>query len=191
MERSSGKVRSFLEKPVLDEIIKKINAGIYLLNPSVLDGIELKRTSLEKQVFPKMAADGKLYAMWLQGFWLDAWLMIDQQKYYIDELVKYLGILRKRRSRKLASGDHIVGNVVVDETAEIGEGCVIGPDVAIGPGCVIEDGVKICRSAIMHGTRIKKEASVTDCIIGWRSSVGQLAKLENNTMFAIKFTVEG
>ncbi|XP_031114644.1 mannose-1-phosphate guanylyltransferase 1-like isoform X2 [Ipomoea triloba] len=192
MDNSTGKVRSFVEKPgPIDGYFKRISAGIYLLNPSILPGIEPKRTSLEKQVFPKMVADGKVYGLWLKGlFWLDTWLMIDQQNYYINGLVSQLRNLWKRWPQKLASGTHIVGDVVVDETAEIGEGCVIGPDVAIGPGCVIEDGVKISSSAIMHATRIKEGASVTYSIIGRRSSIGRLAKLEKTTMFTINFIVE-
>ncbi|KAK9158881.1 hypothetical protein Scep_005455 [Stephania cephalantha] len=38
----------------------KINAGIYLLNPSLLDRIELRPTSIYREVFPKIAADRKL-----------------------------------------------------------------------------------------------------------------------------------
>ena len=49
----------------------KINAGIYCLNPSVLDRIQPRPTSIEKEVFPHIAADGKLYAMPLEGFWMD------------------------------------------------------------------------------------------------------------------------
>lgn len=44
---------------------------MYILNPSVLDRIELRPTSIEKEVFPFMAQEGQLYAMELQGFWMD------------------------------------------------------------------------------------------------------------------------
>lgn len=44
---------------------------MYILNPSVLNRIELKPTSIEKEVFPSMAQDGELYAMELAGFWMD------------------------------------------------------------------------------------------------------------------------
>jgi len=36
-----------------------------------LNRIELKPTSIEKEVFPSMAQDGELYAMELPGFWMD------------------------------------------------------------------------------------------------------------------------
>ena len=49
----------------------QINAGIYILNPSVLSRIQLRPTSIEKVVFPPMASDGRLFAMTLPGFWMD------------------------------------------------------------------------------------------------------------------------
>lgn len=44
---------------------------MYILNPSVLKRIELRPTSIEKEIFPKMCLDKELYAMDLQGFWMD------------------------------------------------------------------------------------------------------------------------
>jgi mannose-1-phosphate guanylyltransferase len=68
-KQGSTVVERFVEKPktwVGDEI----NAGIYVLNPSVLDRIELRPTSIERDVFPKMARDGVLHVMKLNGFWV-------------------------------------------------------------------------------------------------------------------------
>lgn len=44
---------------------------MYIFNPSVLKRIELKPTSIEKEVFPLMARAGELFAMELTGFWMD------------------------------------------------------------------------------------------------------------------------
>ncbi|KVI06986.1 Bacterial transferase hexapeptide repeat-containing protein [Cynara cardunculus var. scolymus] len=159
-------------------MVTKINAGIYLLNPSVLDRIELKPTSIEKEIFPKIALAGQLFAMVLPGFWMD----IGQPKDYISGLRLYLDSLRKKTPSKLASGAHIMGNVLVDENAKIGDGCLIGPDVAIGPGCVVESGVRLSRCTIMRGVRIKKHACISSSIIGWHSTVGQWARVENMTI---------
>ena len=38
---------------------------------SVLDRIELRPTSIEKEIFPPLASEGKLFAMVLPGFWMD------------------------------------------------------------------------------------------------------------------------
>ena len=75
----------------------KINVGIYLLNPFVLDWIELQPTSIEKEVFPKIAVEKKLYAMLLPRFWMD----IGQPKGYITGLRLYLDSLWKKSSPKL------------------------------------------------------------------------------------------
>ncbi|KAL7265368.1 hypothetical protein ACSBR1_003189 [Camellia fascicularis] len=174
IEETTGKVEKFVEKPKIF-VGNKINAGIYLLSPSVLNRIELRPTSIEKQVFPSIAAENKLYAMVLPGFWMD----IGQPKDYITGLRLYLDSLRKKYSSKLAVGSHIVGNVLVDESAVIGDGCLIGPDVAIGPGCEIESGVRLSCCTVMRGVRIKKHASISGSIIGWHSIVGRWARVEN------------
>ena len=176
-EEDTGKVEKFVEKPKIF-VGNKINAGIYLLNPSVLDRIQLRPTSIEKEVFPKIAAEQKLFAMVLPGFWMD----IGQPRDYITGLRLYLNSLRKKSSSKLAAGPHIVGNVLVHETAAIGEGCLIGPDVAIGPGCVVESGVRLSRCTVMRGVRIKKHACISSSIIGGHSTVGQWARIENMTI---------
>ncbi|KAK7848551.1 putative mannose-1-phosphate guanylyltransferase 2, partial [Quercus suber] len=91
----------FVERPKIF-VGNKNNAGIYLLNPYVLDWIELWPTSIEKEVFPKIAIEKKLYAMLLPRFWMD----IGQPKGYITGLRLYLDSLRKKSSPKLAKGCH-------------------------------------------------------------------------------------
>ncbi|CAN7008916.1 hypothetical protein IGI04_011163 [Brassica rapa subsp. trilocularis] len=173
------RVESFVEKPKYF-VGDKINAGIYLLNPSVLDMIELRRTSIEKEIFPKIASEKKLYAMVLPGFWMD----IGQPKDYLTGQRMYLRYLRKNAPEELlaSSGDHVIGNVIADETAVIGERCLIGPDVVIGPGCVIESGVRLFGCTVMRGSRIKEHACVSDSIVGWDSTVGSWARVANITV---------
>ncbi|KAK3154306.1 hypothetical protein QOZ80_2BG0188850 [Eleusine coracana subsp. coracana] len=178
MKEGTGRVERFVEKPKTF-VGDKINAGIYLLDPSVLDRVQLKPTSLEKEVFPQIVADKKLYAMVLPGFWMD----IGQPKDYITGLHLYLGSVRQNSPDRLAAaGEHVVGNVLVHETASIGDGCLIGPDVVVGPGCVVEDGVRLSRCTLLPGARVKKHACVSSSIVGWHSSVGQWARIENVTV---------
>jgi mannose-1-phosphate guanylyltransferase len=177
MEESNGCVERFVEKPQIF-VGNKINAGIYLLSPKTLDRIELRPTSIEKEIFPKIAAEKGLYAMVLPGFWMD----IGQPRDYNTGLRLYLDSLRKRKPEMLASGSQFLGNVIVDETAKVGEGCLIGPDVSIGQGCVIEAGVRLSRCTIMRGVRVKKHACISGSIIGWHCTIGQWARIENMTV---------
>ncbi|KAL5973460.1 cytochrome c1 [Asimina triloba] len=177
MDEETGKVERFVEKPKAF-VGNKVNAGIYLLNPSVIGRIALKPTSMEKEIFPKIADDQKLYAMVSRGFWMD----VGQPSDYISGLTLYLGWLRQKCSPLLAAGPHIVGNVLVHETAVVGEGCLIGPDVAIGPDCVVESGVRMSRCTVMSGVRIKKHACIAGSIVGAHSTIGQWARIENMTV---------
>jgi mannose-1-phosphate guanylyltransferase len=48
-QEDTGEIQKFVEKPQ-EYVGNKINAGMYILNPSVLDRIPLAPTSIEKQV---------------------------------------------------------------------------------------------------------------------------------------------
>lgn len=54
---AAGKIEHFVEKPQTF-VGNHINAGLYCFNPSILDRIELKPTSIEKEIFPQMADEG-------------------------------------------------------------------------------------------------------------------------------------
>ena len=167
----NGKIERFVEKPQ-EFVSNRINAGLYMFSPSMLRRIQCKPTSIEKEIFPLMAASGELYAQDLAGFWMD----IGQPKDFLRGLCLYLSSCPENL---LAKGEGIVGNVLMDPSAKIGKGCRIGPNVSIGPGVVIEDGVCIKRCTIMKDTTVKSHSWIENSIVGWRCSVGQWVRIEN------------
>mmetsp|Transcript_11286 Transcript_11286/g.30780 ORF Transcript_11286/g.30780 Transcript_11286/m.30780 type:complete len:364 (+) Transcript_11286:47-1138(+) len=169
-----GQVQRFVEKPK-EFVGDKINAGIYVCSSSVLNRIELKPTSIEREVFPHIAADNRLFAYTLNGYWMD----VGQPKDYLKGLHLHLDSLRIHKSNVLGKGPEYVGNTLVDPTAKIGTGCLIGPDVSIGAGCVIGNGVRLSNCVVMRGVTIKDHSKVDNCIIGWDSKVGGWSRLEN------------
>lgn len=74
-----GKIERFVEKPK-QFISNKINAGLYLFNTSMIDRIENRPTSIEREIFPVMAAEEQIYQMVLPGYWMD----IGQPKDYLS-----------------------------------------------------------------------------------------------------------
>ena len=172
-----GKIDRFVEKPK-EFVGDKINAGIYCCNPSVLNRIEPRPTSIEKEIFPAIAADNKLYAMELKGYWMD----VGQPKDYLSGLQLHLESLRKRKRGDLAEGDNIRGNVIIDESVQIGNNCIIGPNVAIGQNCTIGDGVRLSNCVLLHRVSVKNYARVSDSIVGWGSKVGQWARIDNKAV---------
>lgn len=57
---ANNKIEKFVEKPQVF-ISNKINAGLYLFNVSVIERIENRPTSIEREIFPKMAEDNKIF----------------------------------------------------------------------------------------------------------------------------------
>lgn len=181
------RIDRFVEKPV-EFVGNRINAGIYILNPSVLQRIELRPTSIEQETFPSIVKDGQLHSFDLEGFWMD----VGQPKDFLTGTCLYLSSLTKKNSKLLTpSTESFVwgGNVLIDPTAKVGKNCRIGPNVTIGPNVVIGDGVRLQRCVILEGCRVKDHAWIKSTIVGWNSTVGRWARLENVTVLGDDVTV--
>jgi len=86
---------------------------------------------------------------------------------YLLGIELYLEYLEKTEPERLAEGINILGNAIIDPTAEIAGQCIIGPNVSIGAQCVIGTGVMIQNSAILPGTKIEAHSYIKNSIIGW------------------------
>jgi NDP-sugar pyrophosphorylase family protein len=68
-----NRIIKFIEKPRKEEAPSKlINTGLYILEPSVVDLVpEGGNSSIEKDVFPRIAEKGELYGYMFSGQWFD------------------------------------------------------------------------------------------------------------------------
>jgi len=82
LKMDGNRVDSFVEKPQGDG--GKINGGFFVLNPKVLDFIEMDQTSWEGRPLELLAAMGELHAFSHQGFWQPMDTIRD--KAYLEEL---------------------------------------------------------------------------------------------------------
>ncbi|RNF00802.1 GDP-mannose pyrophosphorylase [Trypanosoma rangeli] len=186
-DEATGLIDQFVEKP-RNFVGDRINAGIYVFNKSVLSRIKVERTSIETQVFPQMASSKQLCAFVLEGFWMD----IGVPKDYIEGVSKYLRSLNgtPKEAKELYKIDRahrnddftVIGCVIIDSTAKVGQGCVIGPFATIGPGCVIGPASRIKNSAVLEGSTIGKGTLIDSSIIGWKSRVGSWCRIVNNAV---------
>uniref|UniRef100_A0A6B2L7L4 mannose-1-phosphate guanylyltransferase n=1 Tax=Arcella intermedia TaxID=1963864 RepID=A0A6B2L7L4_9EUKA len=172
----TGSISRFVEKPQTF-VGNKINAGMYIFNKSILGRIPLQPTSIETDIFPKMAQDGQLCAMELKGFWMD----VGQPKDYLAGMCKYLTSLQdpgNPNAASLTKGKGIIEPVMIDPNAKIGKDCLIGPFVTIGPGVTIEDGVRLRRTSILEGAMVQRNTWIDESIVGWESRVGKWVRME-------------
>lgn len=176
----NGKIADFVEKPQ-EYVGNKINAGLYIFSSAILDRIPLKPTSIEKEIFPEMAASGNLYAFVLPGFWMD----VGQPKDFLKGMSLFLNHVQTTKSEKLATGSNIHatatirGSVLVDPSATVGENCVIGPDVVVGPRVKIEGGVRIQHSTILSDSTVGNYSWVSGSIVGRECHIGSWVRMEN------------
>jgi mannose-1-phosphate guanylyltransferase len=182
-DKDTGRIQRFVEKPQIF-VGNRINAGIYLFNPSILDRIELKPTSIEKEIFPSMAASGELFAMDLKGYWMD----IGQPADYLIGMCLYLHG-KDHPIDNVPEGTTIIQPVLIDKNAKIGKNCRIGPNVVVGPNVEIGDGVRLQRCTLMDGVKIKSHAWINSAIIGWRSIIGAWGRVEGVSVLGEDVTV--
>lgn len=71
--RMSGtRILEFVEKPKAEEAPSNlINAGFYIMEPEAIDMVPEGFSMLEKDVFPKLAKEGKLRGFLIGGQWFD------------------------------------------------------------------------------------------------------------------------
>ena len=115
---NSTEIDKFVEKPQV-YVSNKINAGLYFFDTPMLDRIELRPTSIEKEIFPQMAADHQLHAMELEGYWMD----VGQPKDYLTGVGLYLKGISKTNPKMLSNEAFVSGNVLVDPTATVALNC--------------------------------------------------------------------
>jgi mannose-1-phosphate guanylyltransferase len=183
----TGRVEAFIEKPPRDEApTNLINGGIYVLEPSVLERIAPEgRVSIERETFPAMVAEQTLFALALDGYWIDAGTPDAYLRAHRD-------LLAGRRPGPPAPGavlDPSIGSGVwrIGTPAEIegaavrsllGAGASVGPgatveDSVVGAGAVIEESASVAGSVLLPGARIASKATVEGSIIGPGAIIGQ------------------
>ena len=183
---SDGRVTAFVEKPPRDEApTNEINAGTYVLEPSVLARIAANgRVSIERETFPAMVRDGGLYARADNRYWIDT----GTPSAYLEANFDYV---EGRRGLAIAPdlGDRGDGVYVEGESDLRGDviahsvvfaGCTLEPGARVehsvlGRGSVISAGALVTDCVLMDDCRVAADASVTGSIMGPRSIVGQRA----------------
>jgi mannose-1-phosphate guanylyltransferase len=165
-------VSAFVEKPPAgQEPSNLINAGTYVLEPSVLDRIAGGGpVSIERDVFPALVADGTLYAMVDGGvYWLDA----GTPETYLQAQLDVVG------GRRAATGG--VATRAVDPGAEVSSSARVDNSV-VGPGVHIGDEAEVIDSVVFRGATIGAKARVCHSIVGAGASIGDAATLEALTV---------
>lgn len=180
-----SQILKFVEKPQPEEAPSRlVNAGVYVLNHSVIDGIPpTGKVSLERRVFPSLAEKGALYGHRFDGFWVD----IGKPNDYITANKMMLDVVAGDRPL-IHNGVEIHPDAKVHLPVALGsgvtieEGACIGPYASIGDRATIGKGTRVQESVIFPGARVGNFTSIKGAIIGEEAIIGQWVKIEDQSI---------
>ena len=162
-----GRVEAFIEKPPMHEAPTNwINAGTYVLEPSVIERIPSgRKVSIERETFPQLVTDASLYAYQSTAYWVDA----GTPATYLQVQLDCIDGLRGSIERAVHTSARIAEDARIDHAV-------------IMAGATVEAGAQIVGSVVLPGAFVGAGASVLGSIVGERSRIGAGAHLADLTV---------
>ena len=178
----SGRITRFTEKPPKGtEPSNLINAGVYVLNPEVLQLIpEGRAVSMEREIFPKLATNGELFGHVVHGLWMD----IGKPEEYLQTNKIILDAISVKRKRKRTSRFQLKEPIALDKDVSVADGAVIGPYAVLGKNVTVGKNTHIKDSVIFSGTNIGNSAWINGAIIGEEAEIGDHVKFGKGCIIA-------
>ena len=167
-----NRITRFKEKPAPEEVFSNlINAGSYIFNDDVFDWMPHGRHSIERDVFPKLAAEGLLSGVPFEGYFIDAgtpeaWNLA--VKASIDHGRHRTGRLHGVHPSWYASEAALKGttSASVVEQSMVSNGCTIGAS-------------HVAMSTLLKGARIGDAVDLRSCLVGEGAAIGDRCQLNS------------
>lgn len=179
---SDGRVVGFVEKPDPAKVKSRlVNAGIYVLNKSVLKLVEKGvMTDFSLNVFPKLVRSGELYGYSPEGFWYDVGTFQGLLKAQHETLAGRTKI--KIPGKRVVEGIYVQGDVDLSDPEKLVGPAVIGGGSKVGDGVTLRYasvgprvtlGVKstLVDSMVMEGCLVGGGCVLTNVVLGRRCTV--------------------
>jgi len=153
---SDGRITRFVEKPPAHHVFSDLaNAGVYVLEPAVLDTIPADTPSdFGRDIFPHLLASGQpLYGTLLGGYLQDTGTPGAYRQANWDLLAGRTGVL------------YDDPYLWADPSAQVGRGVSFVGRNVVGAGAVIGDGAVIQDSILWAGTQVAPGEQARDLIL--------------------------
>ena len=182
-----GAVRAFIEKPAPGtEPSNLINAGTYVFEPSVLERIPAAtKVSVERDTFQRLVADGRLYGIATDDYWIDAGVPTLYRAANLDLLD---GKRRMERCDAVDASADVSLDAVIDHS-------IVGADVRVARGATVVDSVLLPGASVGRGAHIERslvmgavgsDSVVRDSMVGADGHVGDGESLIDATSPALE-----
>jgi mannose-1-phosphate guanylyltransferase len=177
---ADGRVERFVEKPAPGTAPSNlINAGTYVLEPSVLQRIETgRKVSIEREIFPLIVADGRLFAMATDDYWIDTGR---PEPYLRANLDMIDGVRRDLSAPGVENGADVHATALVEHSL-VSSGAVIAPGASVHDSVILATAVihegALVRDSIVMGT-VGARARIIDTVVGVAGVIPEGAALEH------------
>ncbi len=167
----SGRILRFVEKPPRkDAPSRLINAGLYVMSESILKKIPSgRKVIIEREVFPKLAKAGRLYARRHQGYWFD----IGNLRDFINANFYFLRTTSRRRT-------FIGRGARIHKTAKIKPNTIIGQESAVGPRAIIKKSILFDNATVGGGSTVMGAVVANNVTIGRRVRISPGCIISSN-----------
>jgi NDP-sugar pyrophosphorylase family protein len=188
---SNKRIKRFVEKPRPRETSSNlVNAGIYLVEPKVLDMIPIgQRVSLEKQVFPVLAKSHRLTGFPFEGFWFDIGNFEDYRRANFTLLQCDI---RKRTADKhtiTRKGFKNIDPIYLGKGSRVEKNAVLGPCALVGKNCVMEKGSRVSQSVLFDDVIVGERSSILGAVVASNVKLGKRVVINPGCILSPNLTI--
>ena len=154
-------------------------ARALVLEPSVLQRIETgRKVSIEREIFPLIVADGRLFAMATDDYWIDTGRPEPYRRANLDMID---GVRRRMSAPGVENGADVQPTALIEHSL-VSSGAVVAPgasvqDSVILAGAIVHEGALV-RDSIVMGT-VGARARIIDTVVGVAGVIPEGATLEH------------
>ncbi|MBT8171320.1 NDP-sugar synthase, partial [Candidatus Bathyarchaeota archaeon] len=186
-----NEITKFIEKaPPGKSPSNLINAGVYVLDPKIFKYIPAGRpVSIEREVFPVLAKEKKLFGFEFSEIWIDIGKPADYLK---ANKVLFDSETKKRfigEDVNLEENLEFHDPVMIGKKVNIGQNSKLGPYAIIGKGTILGKNVIIQNSVIFPNVTIGDNVTIIDAIIGEFSNIGDNVRISEGCLIGDYATI--
>lgn len=175
----TGRVKQFLEKPHWGDVFSnQVNTGIYVLEPSILRQIPVRKFyDFGHDLWPKlMRKKTGLFGFAMKDYWCDVGNLQEYRRAQKDILDGKLHFRFSGRSLRpgvwVDEGTILPHRIAIEPPCLIGRNCRVAPGAHLGAYTVIGDracigqGVSLRYCTLWNDVRVADRVTLENCVIG-------------------------
>jgi len=182
-----SRIREFVEKPrPPDAPSRLINAGVYLMEREAVERIpQGRKVIIEREVFPALANEGKLFGYVHSGTWFDIGNIEDfrNANFALLESKARDGVI-KGNDAVIATSAKLTCPSLIGDYAVVEEDANLGGSVIIGRHARIRRNASVTETIVFDDADIGSDSSIEGVVIGNGVTIGRGVTIQRGSVIA-------